>query len=259
MKTTAKKPARKKVGSLKPGSARYVAGFDEIVAMIEQSRHQAARVVNAVLVDLYWRIGEYLSRKIEADGWGAGTVADLSAHVQLRQPGIRGFSPQNLWRMRQFVEAWRDRPRLSALLRELQWTQHLIILGQSKRPEEQEFYLRMAIKERWSSRELERQFRLAAFERAALDRPRLSPPAIQLHPAAKSVLKDSYFVEFLDLPDNHSEADLHRGLLRRLRDSHRAGEGVLLHRVGISGSSGSPGLRSGSTVFPSRAELPSGH
>jgi hypothetical protein len=43
--------------------------------------------------------------------------------------------------MRQFVEAWRDGPKLSALLRELPWTQHVIFLGQSKRPEEQEFYL----------------------------------------------------------------------------------------------------------------------
>ena len=47
--------------------------------------------------------------------------------------------------MRQFVEAWRDRPKLSALLRELPWTQHLVVLGQSKRPEEQEFYLRRCI------------------------------------------------------------------------------------------------------------------
>jgi hypothetical protein len=115
--------------------------FDEIAAVIGQSRHRTTRVVNAVLADLYWRIGEKLSSRIEADGWGKGIVGELSTYVQRRQPCIRGFSPQNLWRMRQFVEAWRDRPKLSALLRELPWTQHLIILGQSKRPEEQEFYL----------------------------------------------------------------------------------------------------------------------
>ncbi len=115
--------------------------FDETAAVIGQSRPRTTRVVNAVLADLYWRIGEKLSSRIEADDWGKGTVGELSTYVQRRQPGIRGFSPQNLWRMRQFVEAWRDGPKLLALLRELPWTQHVIILGQSKRPEEQEFYL----------------------------------------------------------------------------------------------------------------------
>lgn len=212
-----KAPTKPRAAVVKPVASAPEAAFDEIVAMIEQSRHRATQAVNALLVDLYWQIGEYLSRRIEADGWGKGTVVELSAHVQRRQPGIRGFSPQNLWRMRQFVEAWRDRPKLSALLRELPWTQHLIILGQSKRPEEQEFYLRRCIEERWSSRELERQFRRALFERAVLSPPKLSPPASQTHPAAASAFKDSYVVEFLNLPDDHSEADLHRGLLARLK------------------------------------------
>ena len=209
-------PAKRRVDAIKPAVPE--AAFDEVVEMIEQSRHRATQVVNSFLVDLYWQIGEHLSRKIEADGWGKRTVVELSAHVQRRQPGIRGFSPQNLWRMRQFVDAWRDRPQLSALLRELPWTQHLIILGQSKRPGEQEFYLRRCLEERWSSRELERQFRRSLFERTMLSPPKLSPPAQQTHPAAASAFKDSYVIEFLSLPDGHSEADLHRGLLSRLKE-----------------------------------------
>jgi predicted nuclease of restriction endonuclease-like (RecB) superfamily len=101
----------------------------------------------------------------------------------------------------------------------LPWTHNLIILGQSKRPEEREFYLRLAIQERWGKRELERQFRLAVFERAVLNPSKLSPVVTQIHgEAAASVFKDSYVVEFLNLPSAHSEADLHRGLLRQLRD-----------------------------------------
>lgn len=53
--------------------------FDEIVGMIESSRHRAAQTVNAILVDLYWSVGEYIFRKIQADGWGKGTVEALSA------------------------------------------------------------------------------------------------------------------------------------------------------------------------------------
>jgi predicted nuclease of restriction endonuclease-like (RecB) superfamily len=100
----------------------------------------------------------------------------------------------------------------------LPWTHHLTILSQSKRPEEREFYLRLAIREQWSSRELERQFKGALFERTVLTPAKVSALVTQTHPDALSVFKDSYLVEFLDLPAGHAEADLHRGLLHRLKD-----------------------------------------
>jgi hypothetical protein len=62
----------------------------------------ALLTVNTVAIDLYWRVGEYLSRRSDKEGWGQGTVAALSAYIQKRHPGVRGFSPQKLWRMRQF-------------------------------------------------------------------------------------------------------------------------------------------------------------
>lgn len=114
-----KAPAKSGAGSAKPMPLAPEAAFDDIVRMIEQSRHRAVQAVNAVLVDLYWQVGGFLASRIEADGWGKGTVEALSVYVQQRQPGIRGFSPQNLWRMRQFFETWRDRLKLSALLREV--------------------------------------------------------------------------------------------------------------------------------------------
>ena len=140
--------------------------FDEIVDLIRTARRQAARAVNTELIELYWQIGAYLHGKIESDGWAKGTVVQLAAYIAQREPGLRGFSPQNLWRMRQFFVAYRNDPKLSPLVRVLPWTHNLIVLGQSKGPEEREFYLRMAVQEHWSKRELERQFRLAAFERA---------------------------------------------------------------------------------------------
>jgi len=82
-------------------------------------------VVNTQLIDLYWKVGGYISRKIKADGWGKGTVKELSIYIQRRQPGIRGFSPQNLWRMRQFFDTYSGHPKLSTLLRELPWSANL--------------------------------------------------------------------------------------------------------------------------------------
>ncbi len=98
-----------------------------------------------------------ISRKIEAAGWGAGVVDQLASFLARTQPGLKGFSRQNLFRMRQFYEAYRDNEIVSALLR-------------------------------------------------------------QFHPETLSIFRDSYVIEFLGLPDGHSEADLHRGLLRQLRD-----------------------------------------
>jgi hypothetical protein len=81
--------------------------FAEVLYLIQSARQRAYQAVNSELVTLCWRIGEYISRKIEADGWGKGTVIELSAYIQRQQPGIRGFSSQNIWRMRQFFDVYR--------------------------------------------------------------------------------------------------------------------------------------------------------
>ena len=58
----------------------------------------------------------------------------------------------------------------------------------------------------------------ALFERSVLTPAKVSALVTQTHPDALSVFKDSYLVEFLDLPASHAEIDLHRGLLHRLKD-----------------------------------------
>ena len=179
-------------------------------------KEKAARAVNTELIELYWRIGDYLHRKIESDGWAKGTVALLAAYLTQREPCLRGFSPQNLWRMRQFFVAYRDFPKISPLLRELPWSSYLHILSRAKRPEEREFYLRLATQNRWPVREVARQIDSALFERAVLSPPKLSTALRELHPAAASHFKDAYLLEFLALPSEHSEADLHQSLLRNL-------------------------------------------
>lgn len=71
--------------------------------------------------------------------------------------------------MRQFYETYQQDEKVAPLVRQLPWTHNLIILSQSKRPEEREFYLKMAIQEKWSKRELERQLNVALFERVVLN------------------------------------------------------------------------------------------
>lgn len=194
------------------------ADFEEIAALITAARQRAVQAVNTSLIDLYWQVGQTISRKIQKAQWGDGVVAQLASHLARTQPGLRGFTRPNLFRMRQFYEAYRSDEKVSPLARQLPWTHNLIILNQSQRPEEREFYLRQAIREKWSKRELERQFKTALFERTVLSPAKVTAVLSQTHPDALSVFKDSYLVEFLDLPHGHLEADLHQGLLQQLKN-----------------------------------------
>jgi predicted nuclease of restriction endonuclease-like (RecB) superfamily len=194
------------------------ADFAEIVRLIAAARQRALQSVNTTLIDLYWQVGEYISRKIEASEWGDGIVPQLAQYIARTQPWQRGFTRDNLFRMKQFYETYRDNPIVGPLARQLPWTHNLIILGQSKRPEEREFYLRMAVQEKWSKRQLERQFDLALSERSVLSPAKVSPAATELHPEATSIFKDAYSLEFLGLPQEHTESDLHHGLLERMKD-----------------------------------------
>ena len=142
--------------------------FAEIVGLIEQARQRAYQAVDSELVGLYWRIGQYISAKLAAAVWGEGVVDRLAQHLARTMPGQRGFTRRNLFRMRQFYETYSADKKVTALLTQLPWTHNLIILTQSKRPEEREFYLRMAVQEKWKSRELERQYSLGVPSRVIM-------------------------------------------------------------------------------------------
>ena len=214
------KPALPRVGQPRSTAAKAVLQeerFAEVVQMIQVARERTLSAVNTALIDLYWQVGKTISSRIASDGWGKGTVTALASYIQSRQAGVRGFSPQNLWRMRQFFDAYREQPELSTLLRELSWSAHLHILAKTKLPEEREFYLRMSNQQHWPVREVARQIDSALFERAVLHPPKLSTALRELHPGAESVFRDAYVVEFLELHEGHHEADLHQSLLRNLR------------------------------------------
>lgn len=202
----------------RPASSPYESRFAEIEGLIRRARQRAMQSVNIELVGLYWQVGQYISRKLARAEWGDGVVDQLAKHLERTLPGLRGFTRSNLFRMRQFHETYVRDKKVSPLVTQLSWTHNLIILEQAQSPAEREFYLRMAIKERWGKRELEEQFRKALFERTVLHPPKVAPPVRQIHgDVALDVFKDAYVVEFLGLPEEHSETDLHRALLARLK------------------------------------------
>jgi predicted nuclease of restriction endonuclease-like (RecB) superfamily len=201
--------------SLKP--VKHAAEFAEILRIIHGGRARAFEAVNVALIDTYWAVGAHLSRKVSEAGWGKGIVQELATWLAAQVPDLKGFSSSNLWRMKQFYEVYQDDENLAPLVRQLSWTHNLIILGQSKQPEEREFYLRLAVRAKWSKRELQRQIESAAFERTVLSDLKLAPMVRVLPQDATGIFKDSYLLDFLDLPERHKEADLQFALLRNLR------------------------------------------
>jgi hypothetical protein len=119
------RPQKRSLAKPATSKSPSVADFDEVLALIDAARTRAVSAVNKTLIDLYWAIGEHISRKIADDGWGKGTVQALGHHIQRHKPGMTGFSASNLWRMRQFFETYRKERKLAPLVRELKGAQEM--------------------------------------------------------------------------------------------------------------------------------------
>lgn len=192
--------------------------FSEILDLISASKQKAFSTVNTLLIELYWNIGAYLSDKTTKENWGKGVVKELADFIHQNDPTLKGFTDRNLWRMKQFYETYHQNEKLSALLTQLTWTNHLLILSSSKSDEEREFYMLLVSKANYSSRELERQIKSGIFERTMLANEKLSAVMTQLPQETKNVFRDSYALDFLDLPQNHKEKDLQKALVLSLKD-----------------------------------------
>jgi predicted nuclease of restriction endonuclease-like (RecB) superfamily len=190
--------------------------FGPLLEIIESAQARAYRAVNRELVGMYWDIGAYISAKAHAEGWGTGVVAEFSRWVRGRLPGIKGFSPQNVWRMKQLFETYQGNPKLAELLGETTWTNNLLIMAGAKTDEAREFYLLLATKYRYGSQELERQIDALLFERTMLSN-QTTKQIVARHPELAS-LRDSYTLEFLGLPEQHRERDLRAGIVAHLKD-----------------------------------------
>ncbi len=189
--------------------------FLEVIGLIKKAKSNALKSVNTELINLYWQIGEYISKKLERAEWGESIVIQLASFIKIKYPEFKGYSDKNLWRMMQFYGTYKN-TKLSAVLREISWTNNLLILSKSKTSEEREFYIRLCIKERYSSRELERQIDSGYYERTILSK-KVSPLVTQSKKENSLRFKDTYVLDFLDLPINYSEKDLRSALVENFK------------------------------------------
>jgi len=199
--------------SLKPDNT---AAFEEVISIIERARENAFRAVNHELISMYWEIGRFISKKVTADNWGKSIVQEFSQFIQSHFAGIKGFSPQNIWRMKQFYETYAGNEKLSPLVREISWTNNVLIMMAAKSDEEREFYLLLSAKNNYSKRELERQIDSSLYERTMISNEKNQ--LFLSRNTGLTALRDSYVLEFLDVPERHKEKELRKSIIANLRD-----------------------------------------
>ena len=192
--------------------------FAEVIGMIQTTRQNVIRVANTALIDLYWKVGEYLSQKIASAEWGDGVVRQLAEHISRNCPDIKGFSDKNLWRMKQFYETYaEDAEKLSTLLRQISWSHNRLIMSRCKSAAERKFYLEKACAEHYSFRQLDRQIDSALYERTQVNQPKLSPLLREIAPEAERVFRDQYVMEFITGKEAKPENNLRRALLKKIK------------------------------------------
>ena len=190
--------------------------FTEILSIISKAQSRALASVNREMITMYREIGRIVSEKTASDGWGKSTVSSLAAFLQSKIPGSSGFSDKNIWRMKQFYETYKDNQKLSPLVREISWTNNLLIMTACKTDEAKEFYIRACIENRYSKRELERQIDSMLYERTAISDAKYG--ALTKRNEGLSALRDAYVLEFLDLPSAYREKDLRKQIVSHLKD-----------------------------------------
>ncbi|MFV0554003.1 MAG: YhcG family protein [Mangrovibacterium sp.] len=207
--------------------------FQEVQAIISFHRERAYRAVNEEMILTNWEIGKYVSAKLKKSDWGKGVVDGLVSFLKQSQPDLMGFNRRNIYRMVRFYDTYGsiefsgivsalptqiEETTVLSLLTLVNWTSHLEILSGCKQAEERIFYMMLSHQEKLTYRELRRQIEVGVYERSLLGEQRQSIRLKEEYPSATQLFKDSYMVDFLDLPKSYNEKDLQQGLIAQMRD-----------------------------------------
>lgn len=86
--------------------ADYAQAVKAIKQAIVICRYRAARQMNGEVLGLYYSIGKYISEQSRNAQWGSSAIQTISNQLQQELPGLKGFSEENIRRMRRFYEEW---------------------------------------------------------------------------------------------------------------------------------------------------------
>lgn len=199
--------------------------FVEIRQLIESTKSQVAVTVNSAMTIMYWRIGDRINREVlrgERAAYGKQIVATLSR--QLTEEYGKGFDSKNLHRMMQFANVFPDEEIVAPLARQLSWSHFLQVISIAD-DLKRNFYITMAVDQKWSRRTLKAKIDSMLYERTAIAK---MPDEVIAHDleelkkerrmSADLVFHDPYFIDFLGLGNCYSEKELESAIVADLQN-----------------------------------------
>jgi len=198
---------------------QYAEFLKELKDRIREAQISALKTVNKQLVSLYWDIGKSIIEKQKTEKWGDAVIENIAGGLQHAFPGMKGFSKRNLWNMRDFYLSYGKNEKLQTLSAQISWSHNVAILEKSKDILEREFYIRMSRKYNWSYRVLLNNIENQTYEKTLLGQTNfdVTLPA-DMQAKARTVVKDEYTFDFLELGDDFSERQLENALVARVDD-----------------------------------------
>lgn len=182
---------------------------DDLKDLIHKKQYQVLKSINSETVNLYWEIGEEIYRQQEENDWGKSIVQVLSTELQKEFPGAKGYSAANLWRMRNFYLTYRDSEKLAPLVREISWSNNIIIMEKCKDDLQREFYIQMVKRHGWTKRILTNFIEAQTYEKYLLNQTNFDLTLlVEQSVQAKLAVKDEYTFDFAELSPEYSEHEL---------------------------------------------------
>ncbi len=201
----------------------YNSFFKEIIDTINSSKYQAFQTLNEIHIGQNFEIGRIIVVNYEKYHWGQSLVDTLSKDINKQIDGVKGYSPQNLWRMRQFYLEYKDKPKLLEFAMKIPWGQNMLIIHQIKNDEERKYYLKATKQLGWSRAVLLNQIKGDAYKHHQLDK-KLSnfEKALPVHLSeqANEALKSEYNLDFLGITKPVHERELPENLKGKMPTSN---------------------------------------
>lgn len=200
---------------------QYKSFFNEILQTINSARYEAYKSLNKHHIGLNFEIGKLIVRNQEDNNWGKSIVDTLSKDINKQIDGIKGYSPQNLWRMRQFHLEYKEDLELFELATKIPWGQNLLIMHQVKDREERKYYLTATDKLAWSRSVLLNQIKANAYQNHLINPKQHNfenALPVHLSEQANEALKSEYNLDFLGISNPILERELENRLVENIRD-----------------------------------------
>lgn len=117
-------------------------------------------------MNLYYEIGKLVSARLEK-----GAAVAAAEYLTKTYPGIPGFSPRNLRRMREFYRTYEHTPETLVVAMAIGWTQNIVILENCETTDERAWYISAVRRFRWSKAKLLRKIAEGKNNTPAQDNP----------------------------------------------------------------------------------------